>query len=103
MCYSAVMSKTIFEWDEAKSLTNVEKHRVSFYEAQFAFLDENRLIAKDLSHSENEDRFFCFGLDRDGSGVPTVRFTYRSGAIRIFGAGYWRKGKKIYEQTNSVH
>ncbi|HQO78788.1 MAG TPA: BrnT family toxin [Thermodesulfobacteriota bacterium] len=97
------MSKTIFEWDEAKSLTNVEKHRVSFYEAQFAFLDENRLIAKDLSHSENEDRFFCFGLDRDGSGVPTVRFTYRSGAIRIFGAGYWRKGKKIYEQTNSVH
>lgn len=97
------MSKTRFEWDEAKSLTNVEKHGVSFYEAQFAFLDENRVIAKDLSHSENEDRFFCFGLDKDGLGVLTVRFTYRSGAIRIFGAGYWRKGKKIYEQTNSVH
>jgi hypothetical protein len=30
----------------------------------------------------------------------TVRFTYRKGRIRIFGAGYWRKGKKIYEQQN---
>jgi hypothetical protein len=27
-----------------------------------------------------------------------VRFTYRKGIIRISGAGYWRKGKKIYEK-----
>ena len=26
----------------------------------------------------------------------TVRFTYRKNKIRIFDAGYWRKGKKIY-------
>ena len=30
----------------------------------------------------------------------TVRFTYRGGRIRIFGTGYWRKGKRIYEQQN---
>lgn len=30
----------------------------------------------------------------------TVRFTYREGRIRIFGAGYWRKGKSVYEQPN---
>jgi hypothetical protein len=30
----------------------------------------------------------------------TVRFTWRAGRIRIIGAGYWRKGKKIYEQQN---
>jgi hypothetical protein len=30
----------------------------------------------------------------------TVRFTYREARIRIFGAGYWRKGKRIYEQQN---
>jgi hypothetical protein len=35
-------------------------------------------------------------------GVLTVRFTYRGGVIRIFGAGYWRKGKRIYEQENSL-
>jgi hypothetical protein len=38
-----------------------------------------------------------------GGGVLTVRFTFRGGIIRIFGAGYWRKGKRIYEQTNPIH
>jgi hypothetical protein len=33
----------------------------------------------------------------------TVRFTYRRGLIRIFGAGYWRKGKQIYERENQIH
>jgi hypothetical protein len=32
-----------------------------------------------------------------------VRFTYRENVIRIFGAGYWRKGKQIYEQENQIH
>jgi hypothetical protein len=35
-----------------------------------------------------------------GDGIITVRFTYRYGKIRIFGAGYWRKGKKEYEKKN---
>ena len=30
----------------------------------------------------------------------TVRFTWRSRKIRIFGAGFWRKGKTIYEKAN---
>ena len=37
-----------------------------------------------------------------GTGILTVRFTYRNQRIRIIGAGYWRRGKKIYEQTNSI-
>ena len=36
-------------------------------------------------------------------GVMTVRFTYRAQVIRIFGAGYWRKGKAIYERENQIH
>ena len=35
-----------------------------------------------------------------GGGILTVRFTYRGETIRIIGAGYWRKGKKIYEEKN---
>ncbi|WP_246155920.1 BrnT family toxin [Thiohalocapsa marina] len=46
------MSEANFEWDEAKSLKNREKHGVSFYEAQHAFLDPSRVIAEDLSHSQ---------------------------------------------------
>lgn len=34
--------------------------------------------------------------------VATVRFTVRNDKIRIFGAGYWRQGKKIYEKENKI-
>ena len=96
------MSESNFEWNEAKNLENKEKHGISFYEAQYAFLDSNRVIAEDLSHSQKEKWYFCFGLNEEKNGVLTVRFTYRSGRIRIIGAGYWRKGKKVYEQKNSI-
>ncbi|MFV2058748.1 MAG: BrnT family toxin [Thiohalomonadales bacterium] len=94
------MIETDFEWDECKNIANQTKHGVSFEEAQCAFLDENRVIAEDLDHSQNEKRFYCFGLNEQGNGILTVRFTYRLNCIRIIGAGYWRKGKKIYEQNN---
>lgn len=89
-----------FEWDEAKNETNKRKHKISFYTAQYAFVDPNRVIAEDLDHStEEEKRYFCFGkVDNE---VITVRFSIRGNKIRIIGAGYWRKGKKIYEKENS--
>jgi uncharacterized DUF497 family protein len=95
------MSKSSFEWDEAKDLSNQAKHGLSFSEAQFAFADPNRVIAKDLEHSDEEQRFYCFG--RLGDGIATVRFTYRNGVIRVIGAGYWRRGKRIYERENQIH
>lgn len=87
-----------FEWDDAKDRVNQLKHGVSFDVAQRAFLDPKRLIAEDLSHSASEKRYFCLGIVE--AGVMTVRFTYREGRIRIFGAGYWRKGRQVYEETN---
>ena len=92
-----------FEWDEDKDRENQKKHGVSFHQAQYAFTDGNRVIAEDGSHSENENRYFCFGMNQDGSGVLTVRFTYRHNRIRILGAGYWRKGKRIYEKANPIY
>ena len=92
------MAKARFEWDSKRDRENQRKHGVSFTKAQFAFADPNRVIAEDLSHSPSEKRYYCFGWV--GGGVLTVRFTYREDAIRIFGAGYWRKGKRIYEQEH---
>ncbi|MDE3055878.1 MAG: BrnT family toxin [Verrucomicrobiota bacterium] len=91
------MAKTDFEWDLEKNDANVRKHGVSFSDAQRAFLDPGRLIAEDLEHSQKEKRYYCFG-QVDGM-IMTVRFTYRRQTIRIFGAGYWRKGRKIYEEA----
>lgn len=95
------MGEARFEWDAEKDLTNQAKHGVSFAQAQYAFADPNRVIAEDLSHSETEERYYCFG--EIGGGILTVRFTHRRGVIRIFGAGYWRRGKQIYEQENEIH
>jgi uncharacterized DUF497 family protein len=89
---------TKFEWDEKKNTENQKKHGLSFEIAQYAFADPNRIIAEDLNHSNTEKRYYCFGKVHDE--IITVRFTYRYNIIRIYGAGYWRKGKKIYEDKN---
>ena len=90
-----------FEWDPAKDAANQLKHGVSFGEAQLAFLDASRVIARDITHSRVEERFYCFG--RVALGVLTVHFTYRDGRVRIIGAGFWRRGRKIYETHRKVH
>lgn len=92
------MKKTYFEWDEEKDRENQKKHSVSFSLAQHAFLDPHRIIVEDEEHSTEENRYYCIG--RVGEGVMTVRFTYRGNVIRIYGAGYWRKGRKAYEEQN---
>jgi len=95
------VDKTRFEWDAAKDFANQRKHHVAFALAQFAFADPQRMIAKDMHHSDQEPRFYCFGWVDER--VLTVRFTYREGLIRIIGAGFWRKGKTIYEEENKLH
>jgi len=96
-----MINKSHFEWDEAKNQENQNKHGISFEIAQFAFADTQRVILEDLTHSEKERRYYCIGKIDDG--IVTVRFTYRRNVIRIFGAGYWRKGKNIYEEENKIH
>jgi len=93
--------RTKFEWDTEKDLSNQKKHGVPFIIAQYAFADPNRVILEDVTHStESEKRYFCLG--KVDEGILTVRFIYREPCIRIFGAGYWRKGKRIYEEQNQL-
>ena len=95
------MGEARFEWDEEKDRDNQSKHDVSFSMAQRAFLDPHRIIVEDMDHSKEEERFYCIG--RVGGGIMTVRFTYRGHIIRIYGAGYWRKGRQIYEEQNKIY
>lgn len=90
-----------FEWDVAKEQINILKHQVSFEKAREVFLDPYLVIMDDIKHSQYEKRHFAFGKV-DGV-VMTVRFIYRLQSIRIFGAGYWRQGKKHYETENTLH
>ena len=95
------MDTVRFEWDVAKDFENFVKHGVFFLQAQAAFADERRVLVEDIAHSAGEPRYYCLG--RVDKGILTVRFTLRSGSIRIIGAGFWRKGKAIYERENSLY
>ncbi len=87
---------TDFIWDPHKEWANIFKHGISFTFAARVFCDPKRKIFKDISHSHKEERWFCIGQVQGR--VLTVRFLYRDGKIRIIGAGFWRKGRKYYEE-----
>lgn len=94
------MDKTVrwggFEWDKEKSILNEKLHGLTLKEATEAFRDPYRTIAHDEEHSDQEQRWYLMGLIKEK--VATVRFTYRGKYVRLIGAGYWRKGRKIYEK-----
>ena len=94
------MDTVQFEWDEGKNRENQRKHGIPFVLAQYAFGDPDRVIAEDVRHSQSEQRYYCMG--KVGDAVMTVRFTYRKSRIRIIGAGYWRKGRELYEETHKL-
>lgn len=87
-----------FVWNVGKEAANIRKHGVDFETAARVFQDPARKIFVDERHSEMEERLFCVG-QVEGT-VLTVRFTYREERIRIYGAGYWRRGRRYYEQEN---
>jgi len=85
-----------FVWDSGKERSNIIKHGVDFATASSAFFDAERKIFTDSKHNIIEARYFCIG--KVNNRIMTVRFTYRGGMIRIYGAGYWRKGEYYYEK-----
>lgn len=87
---------TGFVWDSRKEFVNLHKHGVDFTTAAKAFLDPKKKVYVDSQHGDTEQRFYCIGKVKGK--VLTVRFVYRENTIRIFGAGYWRKGKEHYEK-----
>jgi uncharacterized DUF497 family protein len=78
---------TTFEWDEAKSRTNLKKHGVSFLEARSVFFDEYAVQFYDEDNSSEEDRFIMPGMS-NLSRVLVVCHCERAGGevIRIISA-----------------
>ena len=51
-----------FEWDAVKAALNVDKHGVTFEEAQSVFYDESAIQFFDDANSSEEDRFLLLGM-----------------------------------------
>ena len=88
-----------FIWNAHKEKANVLKHGIDFRSAAQVFSDRDLRIFIDDVHSVKEVRFFGIGM-LNGR-ILTVRFMYRNEKIRIFGAGYWRNGKVLYEKKEN--
>lgn len=64
-----------FEWDEAKNVENLRKHRVGFEEAQTVFYDERGVLVRD-EDAPREERLVLVGLSA-ALRVLVVCHTYR--------------------------
>jgi uncharacterized DUF497 family protein len=71
-----------FDWDEANTHKNWERHRVSPEEADDAFFNEPLMVRSDIRHSRREKRYYALG--QTGSGrCLFVAFTIRRSLVRV--------------------
>ena len=71
-----------FEWDPGKNRRNVQKHGVSFEEAETVFADSSARMIHDPDHSEKEDRFVLLGMSQKLK-VLVVCHCYRKSEEKI--------------------
>jgi uncharacterized protein len=88
-----------FEWDTSKAASNLNKHGVSFEEAQTVFDNPLAFIFEDEAHSITEHREIIIGHSHRNR-LLLVSFTERPNAIRIISARLvTRKEREDYEQN----
>lgn len=88
-----------FEWDAPKAAANIEKHGISFEEAETIFDDPIAVIFDDKAHSSGEPREIIIGHSRENR-LLLLCFTERSSAIRIISARLaTRREREDYEQN----
>lgn len=81
------MKNIIFEWDDKKARNNVERHGISFEEAQTVFFDDMAIQYWDDSHSNTEERFLMLGLSNKLRILLVVHcFRESDSTIRIISA-----------------
>ena len=74
-----------FDWDEANSFKNWERHRVTPEEAEEVFFQEPIIVAADAAHSHEEKRYRLLGQTLAGRKL-FVAFTVRRKLIRVISA-----------------
>lgn len=71
-----------FAWDRKKAADNLQKHYISFEEAQTVFDDPLYVDFYDPDHSDNEDRYLLIGVSSRGH-LLIVSYTEREDLIRL--------------------
>jgi uncharacterized DUF497 family protein len=86
-----------FEWDEAKRLSNIEKHEVDFEDAA-AFFDGRAHVV--VASSRNDEPRFAMTTQFNDR-LYTVIWTPREGRIRIISIRRaWSAEERAYRQVH---
>lgn len=87
-----------FEWDKGNIGKN-KKHNVGDEEAEETFLDENKVIFKDVLHSKLEKRFVLLGKTKKNRLLYLI-YTKKGNKIRIISARHINKKEvNLYEKA----
>lgn len=76
---------TGFDWDEANSQKNWDRHRVTQEEAEDLFFNEPLVVRSDIRHSWREKRYYALGQTGRGRRL-FIAFTIRRKLIRVISA-----------------
>ena len=92
----------LFEWDEDKEQSNIQKHGIDFTIASQVFFDESRIEFFDIDHSTgDEERFITIGAV---GRILTVVYTERSESLRIISARIaTRKERNTYYGNEKIY
>lgn len=80
---------TVFEWDEVKRCTTIEKHGIDFIDAATIFLGSHLILT---AHSEVEQRQIAVG-NLNGVTIAVI-FTQRGDTCRIITARRARRDER---------
>lgn len=85
-------------WDEEKARVNLEKHGVSFDEAETVFDDPLYVDFYDPDHSYDEHRYIIIGESNRGR-LLLVSYAERGGALRLISSREATPAeRKVYEE-----
>ncbi len=89
----------VFEWDDKKAETNLQKHSISFEEASTAFGDDLSITIEDPLHSQDENRYILIGQSIHARTLVVVHLE-KTDSIRIISARRaTKKERKFYEES----
>ena len=89
-----------FIWDKGNREKNWLKHQITNSESEEIFYDDQKIILKDVVHSEDEDRYIILGSTKNYK-LLFVVFTKRNNKVRIISARMADKKEKILYEKNA--
>ncbi|HTE58349.1 MAG TPA: BrnT family toxin [Verrucomicrobiae bacterium] len=92
-----------FQWDKGNIPKNLQKHNVTYQEAEEIFVNDPFILARDKDHSKSERRYWVLGQTKSNRKLFAA-FTIRGTKIRVISVRDMTQAEEdVYEdyETNS--